>query len=461
MKVSKDIFIQAVINFIIWLVTVGINLSQDNRILFAILATIQLLVNIYLMHKIGVRIFSFSCLFVIFNYIFHFGEILLYSIGQEDYNVWNVFDKAHSIMDYNTAAILCLWVSGFTVTGILFAYRFRDATSIGSILPMEDVDTQISKVFNMGLILFLICAIPTIVQQVNRVSYVLEGGKYLETRTLDAQLGFFEVFTRFFPFAIMMLLIGAQQNKMLAKTIYILAVAYECICMISGNRSLQIIGILIYSYIYFNTASKITLKKLILIGCIGYVGLAVLNVIMRIRNFGATNFDVIELISDGIKEMPIFAVIGEFGGTLLTVEFSVHDFPDFVPFKYGISYLAGLTSIYPNTGGLLPSQVIKEYVYMYSFATNTMKYTLGGSYIGELFVNFGWLSIVLSVFVGVFIGKTCKKLQNCFIAGNWISIVPLLPIFYFGLLWVRGYFYSFIFTSFWLLIFCKLYKGRR
>ena len=143
------------------------------------------------------------------------------------------------------------------------------------------------------------------------------------------------------------------------------------------------------------------------------------------------------------------------------MEFSVHDFPDFVPFKYGISYLAGLTSIYPNTGGLLPSQVIKEYVYMYSFATNTMKYTLGGSYIGELFVNFGWLSIVLSVFVGVFIGKTCKKLQNCFIAGNWISIVPLLPIFYFGLLWVRGYFYSFIFTSFWLLIFCKLYKGRR
>lgn len=457
MKIRKLLIKQLVINILLIMFLFTLDYDLDLRTQFAIVSLIQLAVNLWFLKKNDIPLFSLSTIFVISTYIFHFGELLLYFLNAEEYCVWKANEKSYTIQSYNEACMFSIIASCFVVFGILLSYNKFDT----SIKENEKVDAlsermKLHNVYLMGLFLFIVSFGPTLIQQINRVLVVLNGGLYTQTRQMDEALGPFLLLTNFFPFSIIMMMIGKKDNKTFATAVYLGAVVFEVLCMISGNRSLQLIAIITFTFVYLKLVNRIDFKKIVITAVLGYISMAFMNVIMRIRNYGLVNYNVIDLIKKTASENPLYAIIGEFGGTLLTVSIAIYNFPSDAPYKYGLTYFISWLSIYPDTGGLL-GQIPRQYVYIYDFVGN--KYSLGGSFIGELFANFGWLGSILGVFIGLFVGNTCKRIFIYIDERQWLKLIPLFVLFYFDIFWVRNYFYGFIFTFIWLKVYIKLFSN--
>lgn len=420
-------------------------LTRENEsVAFACLSCVQVFLNTYYMRKMKIRWFSLSMLFVWATFMFHFGNVWLIALGESQYCAWDIVALSNSIYEYNLSCLFSLFCSGFVVTGIMMSYvknavfYVEDATNL-------DHKKEKRMILYLGILLFVITVVPSVLLQWKRLQVVWNGGIYSQTRSVDNELGLFYFLTRFFPFSLVMIMLGIQDNKNKARIVYLIAVVYEAVCMISGNRSLQLIAIIMYTFVYVSVISRTRLKfktkAIILITA--YVAAAAINVLMKVRNFGLTQYDMSGLIVDAVKSNPLLPVIGEFGITQVTVSLVITNYPAFVPYKLGLSYLAGIFAwVLPITG----SQWYKNatvFIYEFEFGSQL---TLGGSYIGELFANFGWFGIVGAVFVGIFIGRICSRIFACIKSDNWSEFVPLLVLFYFNLFWVRNFFYGFVFT---------------
>lgn len=442
--VNKAILVQILINIALGLIGILFLTRENESVAFACLSCVQVVLNTCYMRKMKIRWFSFSMLFVWATFMFHFGNVLLIALGKSEYCAWNIVALSKSIYEYNLSCLFSLFCSGFVVTGIMMAY-VKNAESYVENATYLDHKKEKRMILYLGILLFVITVVPSVLLQWKRLLVVWNGGIYSQTRSVDSELGLFYYLTRFFPFSLVMIMLGIQDNKNRSRIVYLIAVAYEVVCMISGNRSLQLIAIIMYTFVYVSVISRTRLKfktkAIILITA--YVGAAVINVIMKIRNFGLTQYDIRGLIVEAVKSNPLFLVIGEFGITQVTVSLAIANYPAFVPYKLGVSYLAGIFSwVLPITR----SQWFKNAtVFLYEFEFGN-RLTLGGSYIGELFANFGWFGIVGAIFVGIFIGRTCSRIFACMKSENWSEFVPLLVLFYFNLFWVRNFFYGFVFT---------------
>lgn len=417
---------------------------EDESLLFACLASVQVVLNTYFLRKMKIRWFSFSMLFVWATFIFHFGNVLLIALGESEHCAWDIIALSRSVYEYNLSCLFSLLCSGCVVTGIMMTY-VKSAEMYVEKASVIDHEKEKRLILLLGVMLFLITVGPSVLLQWKRLQVVWDGGIYSQTRKVDSELGLFYYFTRFFPFSLVMIMLGLQDNKKFVRIAYIVAVMYEAFCMISGNRSLQLIAIIMYTFVYVTVIShtRVKFKTKVIIIIVAYVGAATINVLMRVRNFGVTQYDMGGLIIGAIKSNPLFPVIGEFGIAQVTVSLAITNYPLTVPFKVGLSYLVGLLSwILPITG----SRWFKSAtVFLYEFDFGS-RLTLGGSYIGELYANFGWFGFIGAIIVGIFVGRTCTRIFACIKSENWSEFIPLLVLFYFNLFWVRNFFYGFVFT---------------
>ena len=130
-------------------------------------------------------------------------------------------------------------------------------------------------------------------------------------------------------------------------------------------------------------------------------------------------------------------------------------------FNFGLTYVVSWCAIYPNTGGLL-GNIPNMYAFLNYLDT---KLPLGGSYIGELYFNFGWFGILFAIFIGMFVGWTSAKVESAIVQKKWIQLGPYMVLFYSLLWWVRDYFSGWIFRTVWCAIAVwlinKFLKNRR
>ena len=459
-KTNRNTVIQLMINLLIGLWALLICSSpQDQSVACGFLSMAQLLINIWFMRRSRIPWFSFSMLFCLATYIFHLSNVFLLAIGQGKYCVYDILNSSINIRDYNFSSVLAIFCSGLTVTGILYAYGSFHADLSLNRYRSSKVSDNVSrrKILALGLILLAISAIPSLYLQFLRVNVVLTGGLYSNTRSVDRQLGIFYYLTRFMPFALIMIMIGMKHKKRTSLIIYVVSCAYEAFCMISGNRALQLIAIATYSFVYFNIVrkKKIRFRILVLFAILGYFAAAAVNMIMEIRDFGILSYDLSSVFLNILKDNPLFAVIGEFGNTQLSVSLAISNYPEHVGFKFGTSYLFGLSAAIPNIGSIIDWMQTKA-VYLYDFVLGA-HYSLGGSYIAELYANFGWFGILFAPLVGFWIGKTCSSIFKSIEKENWCRLVSLLVLFYFNLFWVRNFFYGFVFTYVWTSLYIKFF----
>lgn len=417
-------------------------MESDCNVYISIIVFIQGIWAIKLLLKNGALISSLSVVFILVSNIFHFGEAFLLAFDRFDLFSLNNIDLAGSMELYNSANIFAIVIQINVVFGMLFFKGDKKKN-----LVMKDRNEEnLDAIFRIGIIFLIIGIVPQFLYYWEQVKVILDGGIYSGVRSSVDYSGVF-IFGVFYQPAIYLLLIGSKNNKYRARFILVLACLFELFCMISGNRSRQILLIFTYLFIYYRVIEKFRKKMILVFGVCGYFMIILLYFISAYRNFNVTDMEVFrERFWDVAMGEPFLELLAQLGSNLNVVVLSLKSFPTYHSFNFGFTYIISWFSIYPNIGGILGN--IPE---MYAFLNyiDTLL-PLGGSYIGELYFNFGWFSFFFAFIIGIFIAKISERIEIIIIQKDWLKLAIYMVLYMQIIWWIRDYFSTCIYRPLWI-----------
>ncbi len=423
----------------------------------AILTITHLFFTAIAFKAVGIKIISVPFLFYAFSIVFHLGHVFLQFGGNEAYQAFHPLTYLSG--KYTFEAInFVLRVHYFLVLGILLygvcrkqknKTKSQSQTLQNKMLVAPNGDEFLVERY-LCLIMFAISVIPMTFLNAYSIYLSIKGG-YLNT--FLAIPGWFIIFKYLFNVSVIGFIICNKNKKKKALLILLATIIFNLISMLSGGRIEATITIIITCIVYKNFVGvKFTVFKTLL-----FVLLAVafLNTITYIGDSRIFGFEIQDWASNLFSAKFIKKILGDFGGTLISVVKSFEAFPEYVDYNYGKTYFISLMEIFPKVNALIPD-FAKDTIFIFNFADHNY---LGGSYIGELYFNFGQWSLPFASVIGVFAAKIYFTLKNAAEENKVLLYLVTIPLAFPFLTWVRGYAVSFVRAFFWLsLLIYLLYR---
>ena len=381
------------------------------------------------------RVFTLYFCFMLFLALFHFGQLVLYVFGARvdtsfSYDLMNLY----SSYDLQRTLLFCLVAFNvMNLFGMLLLQRRRKTP------PMDTAkkeaqglnDQRGQMVYRFGLVLFVILLIPVLIYDVQMITSASQVG-YLAKYTTDT--GVFGDLEVYFSAAILCMLVTAKNQNRPWKGIYYYALLRVLVLMLLvGNRGNMLITAILYIYAKHWFIKPYTRKNWLSVGAI-CIGVVVLMPFIAFIRGKTSELGFWEYLS---TNNPVTQFLSEFGSTLVTPVLSFQ-YVDSFGFLGGKSFLGALAVLIPFSNVLFGG--IKQYMSVgvllnpYAPAVGA----LGGSVFAELYINFGWASLVLAGLFGLGIAKISQVLENG-VDGNHPLLSSMLLYFSYGiLLYVRG-----------------------
>lgn len=406
----------------------------------------------------NIGMISITYIFIILTFITHFGHFFLhtFNIDADIPQYFNVFSNLDINQILNTGKFINAIISTLII-GII----------IGNSLPIRTGNKGYltnKHIIFIGTIFIILGLFFEIYTDYNLIVNYLSGG-YLAT-THVVQSGILNTFSNFFRYGVLFLMLGYRKHIIKSKLIYVIYNLFLLVPMFSGNRFNSILFMILGAYVYFcvieKNKSKMLLLKLIILS---FFVLTLLNVIADFRQSNLSYIEIAKRIPEYLLENNvIFDALGEFGVTFYSSYYSILCIPLYVSFGYGLTYIASLITVIPNIGNIY--SIFERYILYTNNFPSHYRAGLGGSYIGELYYNFGWISILFGLMLGIIIIYIEKKFKTSVYNQQWLNVIRILPLFVILLMWIRGYFREFIRAYCWnilliyliLLIFNKIKK---
>ena len=248
---------------------------------------------------------------------------------------------------------------------------------------------------------------------------------------------------------------------------FIVAAVYLFVLMLSGRRSenvayLCVMLILLLLSRNEYTQKKLRLKHILLLVPFGYFVLLFLYTVVRIRGesaFSVSNFfDSMQYYH--IHDNILIEQIREYGQTGYTaISVLTRWLPNYNP-SYGTSYIYGISSVFPNIGGLM-GELTEASNFGLTLARtdgvlNSMYRNIRGSVLGEFFFNFGKIGALFAAgILGTVIGKTNTKVIS-YIRCDAYNLIYTIPVMFSTIYWIRDYFGDTIRDIVWGVLFCYI-----
>ncbi len=380
---------------------------------------------------------NFAILFVLLSFLFHQSHLFLTAFSVDVPQLFNTY-QLFSPDITSQASLFVLQANIFLYTGIWLGCsllrRFRLSFSIisPSLITTQKLNQLGGKLFLLGL--------PFNIYMLLKVVMLAKTGGYLASFEHNIN-GFVLTFASFMPMGFCLWLSGCE-NKKKASLATLYFVFYQLLIMQSGHRYDAIVALLIVGLIYYERYLT-SLKGLYIVlgGFFSYIGLGVLNIISNMRSQGLISLDILAR-TFSFKENYLFVTMGEFGAaiynvaqavTYLPAEFNLSQFSKiFLTFTH---LIPGLSKFIPNIDSIL--------YYVNNFPNHS---AMGGSYIGEIYFWAGEYGYLLSIVVGILVGYACK-LNN-----NKNNALYQIPLYFFLLPLIRGYWFAGIRLFVWYYI---------
>lgn len=412
----------------------------------AVLSILQLVINIFALLKFNEKIFSLPVLFLFFSWVFHYGNIIIYGFNLNNGKAFYLLNSVpvDVILDSITFAF---YTQSFVAFGMFLILLHNKGQRIVANFNSTKEEEYLFLIRNIGFILIFIGIVPTLYIDMGKLYLFFTSG-YVSTYTLN-QNGILVILHNVFRVGIFLLIIGYKNRKSIALRIFVFAVIYQVIIMLSGNRGGAIVEIIGLFYIYTNIIQKIKLKNIMPYGFIAYFIIILLNTLSKFRLISSPSLqDFFIAFWDSFQESPILTVLSEFGGTLITVCYSLMFFSGNENIPFGTNYLFSFLGAFPNIMGLF-NEVHKNAVYVSHFPPSYRTF-LGGSYIGELYYSFKILGIPFSTLIGMFIAILSIKIKESIVQKRYILFSIYMFIFCDILWWIRGYFIEVVMYPIWV-----------
>ncbi|WP_133207802.1 O-antigen polysaccharide polymerase Wzy [Exiguobacterium sp. UBA4551] len=424
---------------------------------------ITIFVYIYFMKP---SFLSISIIFFLFSYVFHFGQVIINIFEFNDiFRHRSVYNLTNEIY-YKNALIYSIYCHFFIAIGIKYTKNYLNESNKSEKKYIINFDN-----FNEGkfrkiiLIIFTISIGPLIYLDISKISALMNSG-YLSTYDVYSTgiEKYFYIFSSFARSSITLLIISFRKNERISKIILLTSTLYFFIMMASGDRGTNIIYIITNLFIYYKLVKKLSVSKIICFAILGYFVLGMLSSLTIMRTNEDMSFStLLETFNLRSDQGVLYSTFREFGFTLISLVYSIQFTGSINDFNYGMSYIASFLGVIPKIPSILSEYVENSFTFTKTFPINYQA-SLGGSYLGELYFNFGWIGIFFSYFIGSLLNFLDNVVEKSVINNKVIPLsicAILLPNL---LLWTRGFFVEISFEIFWFSLififsFSKYYKG--
>ncbi len=409
--------------------------------LFAIITIIALIENSIVLIYSGYSIFSIALAFIALSYLFSFGQVYI--------NAWL---PNHKFITSNF-----LWpMNDIMRKALVFSYNVIQLVVIGMMLTREEKNVLVDSIkskdahINIRKLAIIICII-TVPMRLYYI-YRLIVQTRLNTYKLAVVENFSGVFIQLSYFCLIgyiLLMLSFDRNIIKARMVLVLSVLLLGAEMLSGGRVYAVVSIISIVYCYINCIEKPKKKTLIAVLIAGFFALKLLTVITTLRT---SSVITISAIGKGLLSTDhsfIVNALDEFGSTFFTIRETLTEVPSNLPYHYGQSYIKAWSLVLLNINGMLePLQQSIEYPVKFA-----LKYAYGGSYIGELYYNFGYIGLLFAPLIGILVGKISNKTYCYLVLRRYYSLAYWIMPMFASLMWVRGYFNVFTRGIVWGIVF--------
>lgn len=412
LKVGYNRLNTCILGFFIQLILTLISITEFKEIgdkweLYAGIISIFVFVyGMFVWWKFKLKFLSPSFLFFIASYLLHLALIILVAFNLREYKVKNnIVLYSYSEEDAPFAILYCCWFLFMYVSSYMLLKKKK--INFDKAKPRQEIynkkEIQLIQARNAGRILFFISAPAMLYNNITlmkiRMTISYHDIYNVNPSFYGIPLGPF--INLFLPSLFFLLYSYKNDKKRFTLISTFIAIYYGIYMVLTGAKIAAIVTILaimvMYNY-YFGL--KLTLKNVIL----SYLAIKALVAVTSMRSdIGlAVEGNIIQQFMDGfINDDPIIELLNELGGTILT--------PTLVMYavREGGGYLWGKSYLFGPLGSILEGMRITDYfsnqanmvVYLTDPARgayiNSKTYAMGGSAIGEWYLNFGWIGIIL------------------------------------------------------------------
>lgn len=343
-------------------------------------------------------------MFLISFVLFCLGQVILYSYDIRSFMGANMFTRL-SLKLINTASLYTLICIVAFFSGALFVIdRPRRPAS------MAELDCYLAAFRKVGKILLLISFLPFIY---SRTSTMLVAQRVGYDAFNDySNYGSSQVFklvrsvSSLFIIGLFLLLVGYRHNEKKRNLITLFLVVSAVSTLMMGERT-GATSLLITVFWYRSSClPKKRSKKSFSLLIVSVLLLLVFPAVQRLRHEGIISVSQLSqtVASSGISESLI--------GSIASVGFSV--FPlaktmEIVPaqenFRYGITYLMALTTVFPNL--FFEVHPAQKFSALASWLMKRLDMTYGPGYSmpAEAYINFGWFPVPIMLLAGYLIAR--------------------------------------------------------
>jgi oligosaccharide repeat unit polymerase len=352
---------------------------------------------------------------------------------------------------YKKTITYSILVVSFVVIGILISEpdKIKNKT-------IKSFENNLSECREIGKIILIFTFPLEVVLDLYRIYLAMTQG-YLSTYSMVNIKGYGIILciANFYLIGVCLLIVGNLNKKINSICIAIFFIAYAMLTMLSGGRSQGILAIIIILFILGNYVIKIKKSYVLITFIAAYLLFAVMNAITSIRMGSVISIQ--NIFSEFMHQLKynkvILRVLEEFGNSIYTPSITVSKMGNELPYAFGSTYIKALISILPILGSDM-QRILTEASYSNALNINS----IGGSYIGELYYNFGFYSFPLAVFIGIFVNKVCYNFRKITISKNYVMLAYMIPVLSGLIWWARDYFTSFVRTTIWAGILIYLLK---
>lgn len=407
----------------------------------AYLAAFQLLLFlICAVSFMRIKLVSFSTIFYLCSCLFHYGQILL--VGFDIPGKLYLDFRNYATMANQTAGFkFCLWCHLFLAAGIYISENTQRTQRAGRPVSLKELK-------NTAMILAILGILPRLYIDISLLMSGITMG-YLSIYQLYIPQFIYSL--AFFWDAGCIMLLYAWKESKKQKYLFWGVLLYDCLMMMSGVRMDKVTILIVWGYLYYFILNDKRKNKfnLIVLVAVGLLFLSALTVTRSEENRSITQiFEYMKI--DSI----VGDILGEFGSTFDTLLLAVSFVPGVTRYGMGASYLAGLLAVVPTLVQNFPSLDAAA-----RFLQNLPnKFSLGGSYLGEIYYNFSWAGIFALAIVGYYIGKIDKLLKSNELTIRVILAAVIAPS---ALLFIRGYFSDFSQKIIWVMAVVYLVVRRK
>lgn len=387
------------------------------------------------------KVVSIQFFFVILSLLFHFGHTILYSFAKSYHYISDQFLLIKSASITEHALLFSLTVIVIVSTTIIM-FSDESYSKENRTLDLTFIDISYNKFKFIG---WIICVVTVPM----KAAYIVSGINQVAQNTyvtsvIEGYSGVYLQISNFCVIGFAFLLFGYSYNKSACRLILLLEIVLLMLAMLSGGRIFSVICICILLICYLNIYKIKSVKTFIFIIILALLLLQVITTITSLRQ--TTNMmlgNVIRSMFD--DDNVIDKTLDEFGGTIYTVICTIEQVPSYLHYNLGRSYINSWLLVGFNVNGFLDS-ITNNVEYTLRFYN---KYGFGGSYIGELYYNFGYFGLIFAPLIGVLTAKISDGLTKAIKEKRYIRAGYFIIPSYALLSWVRGYFNAFTRAIVW------------